>query len=187
MLKVIPGKEYINVAKEEPDIHLWHCRFGHLGMENMSKLINGKMVAGINDARDNGTNSACESCVMGKQHRTPYPKGIIPYRASEPFEIVHSDVCGPMHVNSFGNSRYFVTFIDDYSRFTHVYFIKTKDEVLEKFKEFVNYATNITGKKLESYVPITVVNIVRKPLKATCKRMELYIKPQSHIVLHKTE
>ncbi len=105
---------YINVVKEEPDVHLWRCRFGHLGMDNMSKLINGKMVEGMNNARDNGTNSACESCVMEKQHRTPYAKGI-PYRASEPFEIVHSNVCGPMHVNSFRNLRYFVAVIDDYS------------------------------------------------------------------------
>ena len=62
---------------------------------------------------------------MGKQHRTPYPKGVST-RATEVFEVVHSDVCGPMSVNSHGGSQYFVTFIDDYYRYTHVYFIKNK-------------------------------------------------------------
>ena len=146
-LKVIHEKEDVNIAKEESNLNLWHCRFGHLGMENISKLIDGNMVDGMKTTKDNVTET-CESCVMGKQHRTAYPKEI-PYRAAKPFEIVHSDVCGPMHVNSFRNSRYYVTFIDDYSRYTHVYFIKRKSEVFDKFKEFVSYATNTTGKKVK--------------------------------------
>ena len=98
MLKVIHEKEDANIAKEESNLNLWHCRFGHLGMENISKLIDGNMVDGMKTTKDTVTET-CESCVMGKQHRTAYPKEI-PYRAVEPFEIVHSDVCGPMHVNS---------------------------------------------------------------------------------------
>ena len=117
-------------------------------MDNLTKLINENMVDGMNTTGQSGDNSTCESCMMGKQHRTAYPKEI-PYRATQPFEIVHSDVCGPMHVNSHGNSKYFVTFVDDYSRYVHVYFIKGKDEVLEKFKEFANYAANTTGKKVK--------------------------------------
>ncbi len=74
----------------------------------------------MNDTRDNGTNSACESCVMGKQHRTPYPKGI-PYRASEPFEIVHSDVlCMSIHLENRVTLLPLLMTIPD---FTHVYFI----------------------------------------------------------------
>ena len=84
---------------------------------------------------------------MGKQHRIPYPKGVST-RATEAFEVVHSDVCGPMPVSSYGGSQYFVTLIDDYTRYTHVYFIKHKHEVLDKLKEFVNFATNFTGKQV---------------------------------------
>ena len=53
-----------------------------------------------------------------------------------------------MHIKSLGSSRYFVTFIDDYSRYTLTYFLKSNDEVLEKFKEFVNYV-NTLGKKVK--------------------------------------
>jgi hypothetical protein len=91
MLKVIRGNEEINVAKEDPDLHLWHCRYGHLGMDHITKLVNENMVDGMNTTGCGGDNSTCESCMMGKQHRTVYPKGI-PYRATQPFEIVHSDV-----------------------------------------------------------------------------------------------
>jgi hypothetical protein len=85
---------------------------------------------------------------MGKQHRTPYPRGVAE-RATEPFELNHSDVCGPMSVSSFGGSRYYVSFIDDYTRYTRVYFLKSKDEVLEKFKEFDNFTKNVTGKGIK--------------------------------------
>ena len=49
-------------------------------------------------------------------------------------ELINSDVCGPIPSTSL--SEYYVTFIDDYSRKTWVYFLKTKDEVFRKFKEF---------------------------------------------------
>ena len=50
-----------------------------------------------------------------------------------------------MTVNTVGGSRYFITFIDDYSRFTHVYTIKNKSEALEKFQEFVELSENLRG------------------------------------------
>jgi transposase InsO family protein len=57
-------------------------------------------------------------------------------RATKPLEIVHSDVCGPMRTTSSGGARYFVTYIDDFSRKVWVYLLKSKGECLEKFKEF---------------------------------------------------
>ena len=54
-----------------------------------------------------------------------------------------------MQENSLGGNRYFVTFIDDKSRFTAVYFMKTKDQVLEKFKEYEAMVTNMTEKKIK--------------------------------------
>ena len=181
MLKVIPSNEEVNVAKEDPNLHLWYRRFGHLGVDNLTKLINENMVDGMNTTGQSGDNSTCESCMMGKQHQTAYPKEI-PYRATQPFEIVHSDVCGPMHVNSHGNSKYFVTFVDDYSRYIHVYFIKSKDEVLQKFKEFAKYAANTTGKKVKVLRSDNGGEYCLKAFKAYLKEsgitMVEYTKPQ---------
>ena len=61
---------------------------------------------------------------------------------------MHSDVCGPMHTESLGGYKYFVTFIDDYSRCCSVYFLKQKSEVFEKFKEFEAIVTNECGWKI---------------------------------------
>ena len=65
----------------------------------------------------------CAACIHGKQHRTPLPVGETT-RAKELLEIVHTDVCGPMSALSFGKARYFITFTDDKSRKTFVYFVK---------------------------------------------------------------
>jgi hypothetical protein len=77
--------------------------------------------------------SSCESCILGKQHRISFPKENS-YRAWTPLEIVHRDLCGPMQTPSLGGSIYFLTFIDDYSRKTWVYFLKHKSETFDKFK-----------------------------------------------------
>jgi transposase InsO family protein len=64
-------------------------------------------------------------------------------------DIVHSDVCGQMPSNSLSGYVDYVTFIDDYSRKTWVYFLKLKDEVFEKFKEFKALVENHSKKKIK--------------------------------------
>ena len=53
-------------------------------------------------------------------------------------ELIHSDVCGPMHVQARSGSFYYITFTDDFSRFGWVYLMRYKPEAFEKFKEFKN-------------------------------------------------
>ena len=65
-------------------------------------------------------------------------------------QLVHSDVCGPFRVNSLGGARYFVTFIDDFSRKTWVYFLTNKNQVLTKFQHLVNYLKNSTGHLIQA-------------------------------------
>ena len=64
-------------------------------------------------------------------------------------ELIHSDV-GAVNVDSVGGSRYYVTFIDDFSSYTFVYFMKSKSDVLAKFKEFVLLMENLTEKKVKT-------------------------------------
>ena len=75
----------------------------------------------------------CQDCVEGKMHRVPF-KSVGEIHSSRKLELVHSDVCGPIPTESIGRCKYFVTFIDDYSRCCSVYFMKNKNEVLDKFR-----------------------------------------------------
>jgi uncharacterized protein YigE (DUF2233 family) len=64
-------------------------------------------------------------------------------------ELIHSDVCGPMPSTSLSGYVYYVSFIDDYPHKTWVYFLKSKDEVLEKFKEFKDLVENLSERKIK--------------------------------------
>jgi hypothetical protein len=76
----------------------------------------------------------CQGCTLGKHAKVAFPsnehssKGIL--------DLVHSDVYGPMSVASFTRNTYYVSFIDDFSHKTWIYFLKTKDEVFSRFQEF---------------------------------------------------
>eukprot|EP00112_Aurelia_sp_Birch-Aquarium-sp1_P025965 Seg893.2 transcript_id=Seg893.2/GoldUCD/mRNA.D3Y31 product="Retrovirus-related Pol polyprotein from transposon TNT 1-94" pseudo=true protein_id=Seg893.2/GoldUCD/D3Y31 len=137
-----------NSAVDEKSLQLWHQRFGHLGVKNLKLLHDQKLVDGLklNDSEDM---KFCEGCAKGKQKRNSFPKGQAT-RATVLLEIVQSDVCGPMQTTSLGGNRYFVTFIDDKSRYTAIYFMKSKDQVLEKFKEYEAMATTVTGNKIKA-------------------------------------
>ena len=77
---------------------------------------------------------ACEPCLMGKMTKTPFSGTM--ERATDLLEIIHTDVCGPMSVDVHGMYHYFLTFIDDLSRYGYIYLMKHKSETFEKFKEF---------------------------------------------------
>jgi len=65
-------------------------------------------------------------------------------------ELVHNDVCGLIKTTSRGEARYFVTFIDNFSRKTHVYLIKAKGEVFHKFKDYKALLKNQTCMKIKT-------------------------------------
>lgn len=71
------------------------------------------------------------------------------HRAKELLEIVHTDVCGPFKTTGFQGEKYFISFIDDYSKISKVYVMKSKEEVCDCLTEYVNESENITGKKVK--------------------------------------
>jgi len=90
----------------------------------------------------------CEECVIAKQHRESFPKEST-WRANQVLQLVHSDICGPMNPTSNSNKRYFITFIDDFSRKTWVYFLAEKSEAIEAFKRFKARVEKETEKDIQ--------------------------------------
>ena len=84
---------------------------------------------------------------MVKMTKTPFSRAM--ERASDLLEIIHTDVCSPVSVESRCGYRYFLTFIDDLSRYGYNYLMKHKSETFEKFKEFQSEVENHRNKKIK--------------------------------------
>jgi transposase InsO family protein len=89
----------------------------------------------------------CNGCAQGKNIKNPFPKR--DSKAEGTLELIHSDVCGPMPSSSISGYVYYVSFIDDYSRKTWIYFLNSKDEVFSKFKEFKALIENLSERKIK--------------------------------------
>lgn len=72
-------------------------------------------------------------------------------RSKNILDLVHADLCGDMEEKSIGGTRYFLTFIDDFSRKVFIYFLKTKSEVWHKFIEFKVWAENQFQHKIKTF------------------------------------
>ena len=81
----------------------------------------------------------CKFCVQSKISRIPFPKV---NKTTYLLELVHSDVCDMHSTPTRGGKKYFVTFIDDFSKYCHIYLLHSKDEVLDKFKIFKTEVEN---------------------------------------------
>ncbi|MCO5549008.1 hypothetical protein L7F22_002474 [Adiantum nelumboides] len=130
------------------DAELWHARFGHVGYGSLMTLQRHNMVHDLS-LLEMPPRHVCEGCVLGKMHRFAFSQdGSV--RATQKLQLVHNDVCGPMRTPSVGNSLYFVTFIDDFSRSCWVYPLKAKSDVFAIFQHYVSMVENETGCKVQT-------------------------------------
>jgi transposase InsO family protein len=114
-------------SEDEAKVMLLHYRLGHISFDIMGRMFPCEM--NMVDRRK----LVCDACKFGKQTRTSYvSRGL---RSLSPFILIHSDVWTFPSVFVSG-AKYFVTFIDCYSRMTWLYLMKHKCEVLECFKDF---------------------------------------------------
>lgn len=133
-------------AKEHNEVSLWHRRLGHLNRGSMDLLRKGlaEGLEGCTIERKRG-----KICGLGKSSKLPF-KGE-GKRASGLLNLIHSDICGPMSVNSIGGARYMLTFIDDYSRKKFVYFIKEKSQAAQTFEQFKARVENKLNGKIKIF------------------------------------
>ncbi|GAU13535.1 hypothetical protein TSUD_346390 [Trifolium subterraneum] len=90
----------------------------------------------------------CTTCLLGKHPRSSF-KSNFPMRSSEVLNVVHSDICGPIDVLSTGGNKYFITFVDEYSRMIWLYHIKAKSDAFEVFKIFKTLVEKQSDKQIK--------------------------------------
>jgi transposase InsO family protein len=123
---------------------LWHRRMAHLhhgALGGRREVVTGVPQI-IIEHQD-----VCRGCALGKFSKASFPSS--DSKSAGILDLVHMDVCGPMSRNSLSGCEYYLTFIDDYSRKTWIYFLKTKSEVFARFQEFRALVENHSGKRIK--------------------------------------
>ena len=116
---------------------------GHISKQRIERLI----TQGILDSLDMSDFDICVDCIKGKM--TNKRKTGANW-CSNVLELIHKDICGPFPTASWNGHTYFITFIDDYSRYGYLYLIHEKAQALEVFKIFKSKVENQLGKKIKA-------------------------------------
>ncbi|GJW23726.1 ribonuclease H-like domain-containing protein [Tanacetum coccineum] len=126
---------------------LWHRRLGHINFKNINKLVKENLVRDLPLKRFEN-DQTCVACLKGKQHRASCKtKAFNPI--TKPLFMLHMDLFGPTFVSSLMHKKYCLVVTDDYSRFSWVFFLTTKDETSEILKFFIKEVENLVDKKVK--------------------------------------
>ena len=139
-----------NAATEAITIDQFHRRMGHISPLIAKKLVDNKLVTGVRLAETlSGDPFFCESCVYAKATRKSVAKEREGNRAEDFGAEVHSDLWGPAPVATKGGKRYYVTFIDDKTRLTNLYFLAKKSDSFESYKDYEAWCDTQLGAKIK--------------------------------------
>ena len=119
----------------------WHKAMGHLNFADLRRFLKKFGVS------FKGNDPECKTCLLAKMTRSSHKTKDI--ESTRPLEKIYTDLSGIIRTPSVGNFRYYLTFVDDFSRFTMVYLLRSKEEVWEKFAEFKAFVENKFEQKIK--------------------------------------
>jgi transposase InsO family protein len=111
---------------------LWHQRLGHPSDRVLVSSL--PSLSSCMFDRNKHVQHHCKHCLIGKMHKLPFVNS--QFQSTQPLELIHSDVWGPAPVNSSDGNKYYLLFVDDFSRFSWLYLLKHKSDVFSIFKSF---------------------------------------------------
>ncbi|OIW08092.1 hypothetical protein TanjilG_21072 [Lupinus angustifolius] len=127
------NSQCLNAITKKDETWLWHLRYSHLNFRDLGLLRSKGMVSGLPEIKPK--QPVCESCITGKLSRTPFCNHT-QARALDMLHVIYSDVCGPMKVSTLRGNKYFLSFIDEFSRKMWIYMIRAKSKV---FSNMIRY------------------------------------------------
>ncbi|GJR17073.1 putative ribonuclease H-like domain-containing protein [Tanacetum coccineum] len=126
---------------------LWHRRLGHINFKTMNKLVKGNLVRGL-PSKLFENDQTYVACQKGKQHRASCKSKTVS-SISQPLHMLHMDLFGPTFVKSLMKKMYCLVVTDDYSRFSWVFFLATKDETSGILKSFITGVENLIDQRVK--------------------------------------
>ncbi|GJX54130.1 putative ribonuclease H-like domain-containing protein [Tanacetum coccineum] len=137
------------IAKASVDeSNKWHKRLGHVNFKTLNKLVKGNLVRGL-PSKTFQNDHTCVACQKGKQHKASCKTKVVS-SISQPLLLLHMDLFGPTSVRSINHKTYCLVITDDFSRFSWVFFLRTKDETSGILKDFIRQIENQLNKKVKT-------------------------------------
>ncbi|GJT00150.1 putative ribonuclease H-like domain-containing protein [Tanacetum coccineum] len=127
--------------------NLWHRRLGHINFKTINKHVKGNLVRGL-PSKLFENNHTCVACQKGKQHNSSCKTKLVS-SISQPLQMLHMDLFGPTSVRSINYKIYCLVVTDDYSRFSWVFLLATKDETSGVLKTFITGIENQINHKVK--------------------------------------
>ncbi|KAJ9544786.1 hypothetical protein OSB04_024493 [Centaurea solstitialis] len=122
--------------------YTWHGRFGHVNFDTLRRLINLEVIPKFHiDSK-----YKCQTCVEAKLTRSSFQSID---RSTNHLDMIHTDVCDMKSNPSRGGNKFFITFIDDCTKYCYIYLLKSKDETIEKFVLYKNEVENHHNKRIK--------------------------------------
>ncbi|GJU45179.1 putative ribonuclease H-like domain-containing protein [Tanacetum coccineum] len=126
----------------------WHRRLGHVNFKNLNKLVKGNLVRGL-PSKIFQNDHTCVACQKGKQHKASCKAKSVS-SISHSLQLLHMDLFGPTSVRSLNHKTYCLVITDDFSRFSWVFFLRTKDETSGILKDFIRQIENQLNQKVKT-------------------------------------
>ncbi|KAI3807773.1 hypothetical protein L1987_23707 [Smallanthus sonchifolius] len=126
---------------------LWHRRLSYVNVKTINKLVKGNLVRGLPD-KEFQLEDHCIACLKGKQHKSSH-KPMKLNSSDTTLQLLHMDLFGPKNVMSMGKKSYCLVITDDYTRFSWVYFLRTKYETVEIIKSYILRVENQSNQKVK--------------------------------------
>ena len=123
----------------------WHKRLGHFHHPAILNMQKKELVRGLPHIELNLP--SCKACHFGKQAKLPFQKKA--WRANMKLQLIHTDVVGPHKAPSLNRSKYYIVFIDNYTRMCWIYFLMFKSKVVGVFFKFKNWIENQSGLRIK--------------------------------------
>ncbi|GJZ35373.1 putative ribonuclease H-like domain-containing protein [Tanacetum coccineum] len=146
-LKNIVSKEGLTCLFAKATFDEWHRRLGHINFKTMNKLVKGNLVRGL-PSKLFENDQTCVACQKGKQHRASCKSKTVS-SISQPLHMLHTDLFGLTFVKSLMKKMYCLVVIDDYSRFSWVFFLATKDETSGILNSFITGVENLIDQRVK--------------------------------------
>ncbi|GJY14446.1 putative ribonuclease H-like domain-containing protein [Tanacetum coccineum] len=149
---------------------LWHRRLRHINFKTMNKLVKGNLVRGL-PSKLFENNQTCVACQKGKQHRASCKSKTVS-SISQPLHMLHMDLFGLTFVKSLMKKMYCLVVTDDYSRFSWVFFLATKDETSSILKSFITGVKNLIDQRVKVIRCDNGTGFKNKEMNQFCKRKD---------------